>query len=157
MKHMPKAIALLFVILMAFWSTLYGQTSTGSVNGTIIDSNGAALPGATAKLISQATNIESQAVSNQDGFFTFINVKPGSYVLRVEVKGFKKAQTSAFDVGVNQTVTHDVNLSVGDVSETIEVTTATELAARSSAELGSVIQERAVQDLPLNGRNFTQL
>ena len=75
----------------------------------------------------------------------------------MEAQGFKTAQTPAFNVAVSQTVTQDLELTVGDVSQTVEVSAVGELVQRSSVELGTVISEREVQDLPLNGRNFTQL
>jgi hypothetical protein len=149
--------ALLLAALMTLSLTVFGQTSSGEVNGAIVDQTGAAISAATVKLINQATGIETQASLNKDGRFTIVNVKPGIYLLRVEAQGFKTAQTQAFNVAVNQTVTKDFELTVGDVSQTVEVSAAGELVERSSVELGSVISERAVQELPLNGRNFTQL
>jgi hypothetical protein len=149
--------ALLLAALLSLSITLFGQTSSGEVNGTVADQTGAAVSAATVKLINRATGIETQASLNKDGRFTFVNVKPGSYVLRVEAQGFKTAQTPAFSVAVSQTVTQDMELTVGDVSQTVEVSGAAELVERSSVELGAVISEREVQDLPLNGRNFTQL
>src|SRR5215813_14186475 len=150
-------MALLLAPLMALSATLLGQTSSGEVNGAVTDQTGAAVPAATVKLINQATRIETQGSLNQDGRFTFVNVKPGSYVLRVEAQGFRTAQTPAFNVAVSQTVTQEVALTVGDVSQTVEVSAVAELVQRSSVELGTVINERTVEDLPLNGRNFTQL
>src|SRR5499433_2525795 len=150
-------MALLLAPLMALSATLLGQTSSGEVNGAVTDQTGAAVPAATVKLINQATRIETQASLNQDGRFTFVNVKPGSYVLRVEAQGFRTAQTPAFNVAVSQTVTQDLALTIGDVSQTVEVSAVSELVQRSSVELGAVISERSVQELPLNGRNFTQL
>src|SRR5262245_58197107 len=149
--------ALLLAALMTLSLTVFGQTSSGEVNGDIVDQTGAAISSANVKLINQATRIETQASLNKDGRFTFVNVKPGSYVLRVEAQGFKTAQTPSFNVAVNQTVTQDVALAVGDVSQTVEVSGAAELVQRTSVELGTVISERQVQELPLNGRNFTQL
>jgi carboxypeptidase family protein/TonB-dependent receptor-like protein len=154
--HQARA-ALLLAALLAMSSTLFGQTSSGEVNGVVTDQTGAAISAATIKLINQATGIETQASLNNDGRFTIVNIKPATYVLRVEAQGFKTAQTPAFNVAVNQTVTQDVRLTVGDVSQTVEVNAAGELVQRSSVELGTVISEREVQDLPLNGRNFTQL
>src|SRR5262245_60504939 len=150
-------IALLLAPLMALSATLLGQTSSGEVNGAVTDQTGAVVASATVKLINQATRIETQGSLNQDGRFTFVNVKPGSYVLRVEAQGFRTAQTPAFNVAVSQTVTQDLALTIGDVSQTVEVSAVSELVQRSSVELGAVISEREVQDLPLNGRNFTQL
>src|SRR5206468_5127786 len=86
-----------------------------------------------------------------------VNLKPAAYTLMVEVKGFKKSLTNAFTLGVNETLTQNLKLSVGEMSEVVEITAGTELVQASSSELGSVINERTVQDLPLNGRNFTQL
>ncbi len=73
------------------------------------------------------------------------------------MQGFRAAQIPAFPVGVNQTVTQDVRLAVGSMAEKVTVTAEAEMIQQTSAELGSVIQERAVANLPLNGRNFTQL
>src|SRR5438876_7478292 len=109
------------------------------------------------KLINQATKGESEATTNQSGYFTFVNLKPASYTLMVEAKGFKRSLTNAFALGVSETVTQNVKLSVGEMSEVVEVTAGSELVQSSSSELGSVINERTVEDLPLNGRNFTQL
>src|SRR5216110_1527846 len=148
-------IALLLTFVSAV--ALQAQTATGEVNGTVTDPNGAAVPGAMVKLINQATKGESEATTNQSGYFTFVNLKPASYTLMVETKGFKKSLTNAFALGVSETVTQNVKLSVGEMSEVVEVTTASELVQSSSSELGTVINERTVQDLPLNGRNFTQL
>ena len=152
-----KKIVSLLLTLMASGSVLFAQTSTGGVNGTVSDPAGAAVPGASVKLTNRETKIETQASANQDGYFTFVNVNPGTYVLTVEVQGFKTAQTPPFDVGVNQTVTQPVKLTVGDVTQSVEVVAGSEMLQSSSSELGTVITREAVQDLPLNGRNFTQL
>jgi len=148
-------IALLLTFVSAV--ALQAQTATGEVNGTVTDPNGAAVPGAMVKLINQATKGETEATTNQSGYFTFVNLKPASYTLMVETKGFKKSLTNAFALGVSETVTQNVKLSVGEMSEVVEVTAGSELVQSSSSELGSVINERTVEDLPLNGRNFTQL
>lgn len=146
------------MLLLTFGLTLLGQTSTGEVNGVVADQSGAAVPAANVKLINLATKIESQATSNQDGYFIFVNARPGAYSLRVEAKGFKTTQIANFDVGVSQTVRQNISLSVGEVSQTVEISAANgELLSSATTELGTVIQERTVQDLPLNGRNFTQL
>jgi hypothetical protein len=157
MAFLKARITLLLVTLLALSSALFAQTSTGEVNGTVTDPNGAAVAGATVKLINQATKIETQATPNESGYFIFVNVQPGTYSLRVEAKGFKAAEIPGFVVGVSQTTTQNVSLTVGEVSQTVEVAANAELIQSSSSELGTVIQEKAVQDLPLNGRNFTQL
>jgi len=149
------AAALLLLLMSA--SMLLAQTATGEINGTVTDPNGSAVPGAIVKLINQATKIETEVTASGSGYFTFVNVKPADYVLSVEVPGFKRARTPTFNLGVSQTITQNLALTVGEVSEVVEVTAASELIQGSSSELGTVIAERTVQDLPLNGRNFTQL
>ena len=113
--------ALLLAALMTMSLTIFGQTSSGEVNGAVADQTGAAISAATVKLINQSTGIETQASLNKDGRFTFVNVKPGIYVLRVEAQGFKTAQTPAFNVAVSQTLTQNMELTVGDVSQMVEV------------------------------------
>ena len=97
--------ALLLAALMTLSLTVFGQTSSGEVNGAVADQAGAAVSAATVKLINQSTGIETQASLNKNGRFTFVNVKPGSYVLRVEAQGFKTARTPAFNVTAGRTVT----------------------------------------------------
>jgi hypothetical protein len=156
MKFLRATASLLFC-LAALGLAASAQTSTGGVNGTITDPNGAAVPGSTVRLVNRATNIETRATTNESGNYTFVNVNPGSYVLKVEAQGFSSAQTPPFDVGVSQVVTQNIALTIGAVSQTVEVVAGSELMQASSSELGTVIPEKTVQDLPLNGRNFTQL
>jgi len=152
-----RRAAVLLVAFLLSGVVLLAQTSTGGINGTVSDPSGARVAGAIVKLVNQATNIESQSLTNASGVFIFVNVKPGAYTLRVEAAGFKTAQVAVFEVGVNQIMTQDVVLTLGNISQTVEVTAEAELVQRTTAELGTVISEKAVQDLPLNGRNFTQL
>src|SRR5256714_8862560 len=156
MKVLKTAIIALLLCLVSAVA-LQAQTATGEVNGTVSDPNGAAVPGAMVKLINQATKGETEATTNQSGYFTFVNLKPASYTLMVETKGFTHSLTNAFALGVSATVTQNVTLAVGEMSEVVEVSAGSELVQSSSSELGSVINERTVEDLPLNGRNFTQL
>jgi len=151
-------ITILAGLVMLFSAlALQAQTATGEVNGTVSDPNGAAVAGAAVKLINQATKTEKETSSNQSGYFTFVNLSPATYTLLVEIRGFKKTVTNPFALGVSETVTQNVSLSVGEMSEVVEVTAGSELVQSSSSELGTVISQRTVEDLPLNGRNFTQL
>jgi len=139
-------ITLLLTVVSAV--ALQAQTATGEVNGTVTDPNGAAVPGAMVKLINQATRLETESTTNQSGYFTFVNLKPASYTLLVEVKGFKKSLTNAFDLGVSETVTHNVTLTVGEMTEVVEVSAGSELVQGSSSELGTVINERGRRSTP---------
>lgn len=153
---LSKVLAATVLIILSA-SAIFSQTSTGEVNGTLTDPTGNAVPGATVRLINQATKLENQATTNESGAYTFVNVKPGSYVLRVEMSGFKQAITAQFDLGVSETITQNITLEVGNVSETVEISSGSEVIQGASTELGTVIAQKAIEDLPLNGRNFTQL
>jgi len=133
------------------------QTSMGAVTGTVTDSSAAAVPGATVTLTSEATGVHNERVTNDAGYFIFVNVRPGTYTLTVELSGFNKARLSAFSVGVNETVARNLSLKVGAVSEVVEVTAQSELLQTSTAELGNVVEEKMIRGVPLQGRNFTQL
>ncbi len=146
-----------FVCLLLAAVSAGAQTSAGEVNGTVSDPSKSAVAGAQVTLVNTVTRLENRATTNADGYYVFVNVAPGAYSLKIENTGFKGAQLPTFTVGVNQTVTQDVSLQLGQVSETVNVSAEAELIQKSSAELGTVIQEKAVEDLPLNGRNFTQL
>ena len=152
-----KMATILLVVLFVSARVTHAQTATGEVNGTVTDTSGGFVAGAAVKLTNQATKIEDRVATNVDGYFVFINVKPGSYVLGVEAKGFKITQISAFDVGVNQTVMQTVRLEVGAITERVVVNAEAAMLEGSTSDLGTVIEEKAVNDLPLNGRNFTQL
>ncbi|HEV8428434.1 MAG TPA: TonB-dependent receptor [Pyrinomonadaceae bacterium] len=155
MFSVKRALALLALVGVTAGAAL--AQANAKVSGTVTDPNGAAVPGAAVKLINQATKIEVEATTNEDGYFNFVNVNPAMYTLRVEVQGFKGVQTAPFDVGVSEAVVQNVSLTIGAVSETVEIISGAELIQQASSDLGTVIPEKVVQDLPLNGRNFTQL
>ena len=155
MFSLKNALGLLLLII-ASASAVFAQANA-KVSGNVTDPNGAAVPGATVRLTNQATKIEVDTTTNESGYFNFVNVNPAVYTLRVEVAGFKGVQSAPFDVGVSEAVTQNIALTVGAVSETVEVMAGAELIQQASSDLGTVIPEKVVQDLPLNGRNFTQL
>src|SRR5689334_17937826 len=101
---------------------LPAQTGTGSVNGSVSDGTGSAVPNAVVKLTNTATRIVDQAQTNNSGYFVFLNLRPGGYALSVEAQGFKKAQIAEFPLDVNQTATHNVTLELGSINDTITVT-----------------------------------
>ena len=134
-----------------------GQTTAGAVNGTVRDASGAVVPDAKVDLKNESTGAEVTSTTNSNGYFTVVNVQPGGYTLSATAPGFKTAIQNRLSVGVNETVTLNVSLTVGEVGQTVEVTSEAALLQQSTSELGTVITEEAVKELPLNGRNFTQL
>lgn len=157
MRFNRVSVLLPVAVLLFACSSLFAQTPTAEVNGVVIDSTGRTLPGALVKVTSQATNIVSERVSNDDGTFTIINLLPGSYVLTVEKPGFKTITLPAFGLDVNQTLTEKLTMEVGSAQETVTVTAQGTLLQSSSVELGTTMSPQMVGQLPLNGRNFTEL
>jgi hypothetical protein len=114
-------------------------------------------PDLTLRSTNQGTRIVRTIATNASGNFVFVSVPPGTYVIGAELSGFKSAQTVPFVVAVGETVNRSLSLAVGALSEAVTVAAQSPLLQVASSELGTVIPEQAVHDLPLNGRNFTQL
>ena len=137
----------------------FSQHASGTVNGTITDTTGSVIPGADVTLTNVETNVVARAKTNSSGYFTFVDVTPGQYTMTIIKAGFKKIVLPLFHLVVNQTLTENESLTVGAEAESITVNAAAEgvMLQRSSSELGNVIESKEIQNLPLNGRNFTQL
>ncbi len=133
------------------------QSSMGTVSGTVTDSAGAVVPGASVTLVNLDTNVQASRATNADGYYAFVNVRPGTYTLTIELTGFATTKVARFVVGVNETLARNVALKVGAVEENVEVVAQSELLQASTSELGNVIEEKVIKDMPLQGRNFTQL
>ena len=159
MRLTQAAAASLFFVCFLPIATLMAQTPTATVNGTVLDPTGGAVPDALVRVTSQDTNVVSQKNTNGDGTFTIINLLPGNYTLSVEKDGFKKVALPVFKLDVNQTLTENVRLELGSSTETVNVdANAVEvMVQRSTTELGTTIDEQEMHELPLNGRNFTEL
>jgi hypothetical protein len=133
------------------------QTSMGTVEGTVTDSSGGVVPGATVTLTNEATNVQTVRQTNQSGHYVFVNVRPGTYTVTVELQGLKTARVAPFTVGINETAARNVRLEVGDLNESVVVVGQSPLLQTSTAELGNIIEEKVIRELPLQGRNFTSL
>src|SRR5262249_9513115 len=123
----------------------------------ISDSSGAVLPGATVTVTNPQTNFTRQAQTNSVGNYVFPALLPGVYNIRVEAQGFQSEIRSGVELQVEQVARLDFQLKVGAVSESLEVSGGAPLLATEDATIGTVIENRRIVDLPLNGRNFLQL
>ena len=137
-------------------SPVWGQ-ATAEVNGTVRDSAGAVITEATVVLRNRDTNLDRTAVTNGAGAYVMPNIQPGNYDLKVTMSGFGPAVSSGITLVVNQTATYDFTLRAGAVSEVVNVQANPVALETSTAELGVAVVKEQVNDLPLNGRNFTQL
>ena len=133
------------------------QLSTASVTGTVHDSSGGTVAGASLTLRNLDTTVETRAASNSAGNYVFLNITPGRYSIEATSSGFQITKVPALNLVVNQTATVDITLQLGTVQQTVNVEAAGELVQAATSELGAVVESKQVADLPLNGRNFTQL
>jgi hypothetical protein len=133
------------------------QQASASITGIVADPSGAVVPNATVTLTNALTGVSRTATTNSSGNYVFVDVNPAPYTMRVEKTGFSRITQPQFTVEVNQTATMNFTLSVGSSTQTVTVEASAVAVEASTAELGTVINQEAVNDLPLNGRNFTQL
>jgi trimeric autotransporter adhesin len=130
------------------------QTNYGAVRGLVNDPQGAILSGATVTLINQDTDVSHMTTTNNSGEYLFTAVDPGTYVVTIEDRGFKKVEQAPFTVGIGTTQTVDFKLELGQASQEVEVTAALEpLIDTASASLGQTFDQQKLQDLPNLGRN----
>ena len=134
----------------------WGQ-ATAAINGTVHDSAGAVVTEAAVVLHNRDTNLDRTATTNSVGSYVMPEVQPGNYDLKVTKGGFAASIKLGIILLVNQTATYDFALKAGAVSELVEVQVNPIALETSTAELGVVVVKEQVNDLPLNGRNFTQL
>lgn len=158
-KNALRNLSIVMAAMVALSLPAIGQHATGGVNGTITDPSGSVIPGAVVTLTNVETNVVARAKTNGSGYYAFVDVTPGEYTMTVESAGFKKVVLPVFHLVVDQTLTENETLSVGSEGQTVTVAASSEgvMLERSSSELGNVIESKEIQNLPLNGRNFTQL
>jgi hypothetical protein len=151
------AVLAIACVLLAQSKSTYGQVDEGSITGTVQDSSGAVVPNADVILVNTDQGITLKTKSSASGTYTFSPLKIGHYTLTVSAQGFAKTTQKNLTVSVAQTLQVNVSLKLGGTTETVEVNTAPPELQTEEASVGQVIGERQVNDLPLNGRNFTFL
>jgi len=149
-------LVVMVAALMAAPTALWAQ-ATGQINGIVTDASGAVLPGVTVDATSTATNAVRTAVTGADGLYILPLLQPGLYDVKASLSGFRVALQEGVRVTVTETARVAFQLEVGQVSETVTVVAQANLVDTSNATRGIVIDQQKVVDLPLNGRNFTQL
>src|SRR5271154_4027923 len=134
------------------------QQGNAAINGVVKDPTSAAIPNAQVELTNVATSVVRTTTTNSDGAYAFPSVVPGVYTMRASATGFSAVTQSAITLEVSQTATYDFQLTVGTAQQNITVNAAEGAALETAtSELGTVVNTKEVTDLPLNGRNFTQL
>lgn len=156
-----KLLQISFIIsllLLLFASISYGQT-TASLNGTVKDNNGAIVAGATIKIKSEKTGAERSATTNAEGFFNISEIQPGIYKITTTLQGFKTYQINSLEIAVGQSRSLDITLEIGELTAIVDVSSDDAIATidQSSNRLGVNISSKEVEQLPVNGRNYSQL
>jgi hypothetical protein len=156
---LPWSSLTAIVLLVMFLTPLGGraQSSSAAISGTVTDPSGAVIPEAVVSLTNVDTGTQQQTRSGSAGIYSIINIRPGNYSLQVSKPAFASAEKSGIVLQVNQTATLDFTLAPGSSTQTVTVHSEVSAVESSTAELGTVISTVPVNDLPLNGRNFTQL
>jgi len=146
--------ALVIVILCTLPAA--AQTATARVEGIVTDSTGGALPGTTVTATNVGTNAIRVDVADRSGAYTITALPVGNYRILVELSGFKP-ETTPVTLTVGQVARMDFRLQVGGMGEVMTVTAAAPLIEKSTSSISTLIDEKQIENLPLNGRNFTQL
>jgi hypothetical protein len=154
-----RAFSLFLSLLVAFSTCIFvqGQSTYGSITGSVADPTGAAVADAQVTLTNLGTAEKRVQPTGSDGLYNFVNLVPGQYRVDVEKPGFKHFTRQPIAVEVQQTVRIEAALVVGQVSETVEVTSETPLLQTDTSSLGTVVNQREANELPLNGRNIYNL
>jgi hypothetical protein len=136
---------------------LHAQLAVATLNGTVTDPNGAVVPGATVTVTNTGTNVQHVTKTNDTGFYNVGALTPGVYSISASKSGFTIAQEPNLTLQVDQVATLNIALAVGSEKQTVEVTTTAVALEATDASLGTVLPEQQVEDLPLNGRQFSEL
>jgi hypothetical protein len=135
---------------------MFAQTS-GEITGDVRDQSGAAIPNVPVTATNSATNVSRATSTNDAGIYSFPNLIPGIYQVKVAAPGFEPFVKTNIQLQVQQTARVDFNLSLGQASQTIDVSASGQLLTTENATVGTVIEEKRITELPLNGRSFFSL
>ena len=146
-------------LLAALWLSLslavgaLAQTSTSRISGTVTDTTGAVVSGAKVTAKNEATGVAQTQTTTEAGLYSFPSLPVGSYTITIEMPGFKTANQAGVIIQVNTPVTADITLEVGQTNEVVNITGGAERLQTDNATIGNVVQRKAIESLPLNGRN----
>ncbi|MBM3800857.1 MAG: TonB-dependent receptor [Acidimicrobiia bacterium] len=160
MKRAPGnlwVLSLSLVAVIAASSLALGQTVTSGVRGTITDATGAFVPGAEVVVVNTHTGLRSSMVSDDAGRYAFTLLPAGTYTLEVQKAGFKKYQRSGVVLSANQVAGINLELEVGEVTQSIEISAAPPPINTQTSEVSTLVDSQQLKELPLNGRNVVQL
>ncbi|UCF37882.1 MAG: carboxypeptidase regulatory-like domain-containing protein, partial [Acidobacteriota bacterium] len=148
------SVPVLFALLTVFLAPpAFAQVGGGGITGTVTDVTGGIMPGVEVTLRNEETNVVRRAVTNDNGSYRITNLPPGMYTIRFELEGFKRLESSGNEITVGEIVSLDATLEVGDITETLTVTSLSAVVNTEDSQPSTLIGEEQIVDLPLNGRN----
>jgi len=153
MRNFSRTVGLFVCVCAAMWA----QFDTATVLGTLKDRSGAVVPGAKVTLTNLETGISNAVESDESGNYQFLQVRVGRYRLSAEKAGFSTAVAEEFAVNVGARQRVDLDLAVGQVTETVSVTAAVQLVESENSQRGQIVKQEAIVELPLNGRQYSSL
>jgi hypothetical protein len=145
------------VIAVILTTTASSQTFRGGISGSVVDSSGATIAGATLQLVNEGTGLARNQETTSAGEFNFPDLQVGLYTLSVTKQGFQTRKHEKVEVAVGKVTSLLITLAIGQTSETVEVQAAAATLETQSTTLNAVVNQRAVQEIPLNGRDFRTL
>jgi Carboxypeptidase regulatory-like domain/TonB dependent receptor len=154
---MQRASSLVFLSFVLIVSAAYGQTFRGAINGMVTDPSGSVVAGAMVTATDTETNIAHSMAATSDGQFSFQDLPPGTYAVTVVASGFQKTTVSNVVVSAGSVFTVPVQLAVGQQATAVEVAAAAVAVDTTTSTQSDTLPGTSVQDLPLNGRDFTQM
>ena len=155
---MSNRILTLVCLFAALGTGAAAQTSSGTINGTVLDQSGASVAGAKVRLLGTETgDMVRELVSGNDGGFVAPLLRPSTYTVEVTAAGFKTLSRSGIVLRVDDALNLRLTLEVGSTTDSVTVSASAELVEEKSNTVGQVIDDKTIQQLPLNGRNYLQL
>src|SRR5215472_12827187 len=145
------------LLVSLFTVNLAAQAPSGDISGVVSDPSGALVPGVTVTLTNPATNAVRTALTNEAGLYVLRAIPPGVYNLKAELSGFRAVERKNIEVQVGSSNRIDMTLEVGEVNSIVEVSGGAPVLQTETASIGTVIENRRIIELPLNGRNYLQL
>ena len=152
-----RHLSTLFAILIAVSAPTFAQTFHGTISGTVVDVQGAVVAGAAVQLVNPGTNFVQNSKSSSAGEFLFTELPVGLYELTVTAQGFETYKVNKVAVEVSKVTNIKAQLSIGAENTVIDVAANAVQTDTTSAALVAVIDSKSVQEMPMNGRNFTQM
>jgi Carboxypeptidase regulatory-like domain/TonB dependent receptor len=149
-------IAILLVCLV-LGRPVAAQVSGATLSGTVMDESGAGVAGATVSIKNVGTGLVREVTTNEDGLYSAPNLLPGNYEVTTSVKGFQTSVQKNVTLTVGATQSLDINLKVGQLSQTVEVTSSLPTVQATSSTISATVDSTTVRELPLNGRDWTSL